>query len=173
MDLHGLGKLAIVETWLTSLIGRRPAGELTLIEALIPRQSVALARVAVALCETQLRTLPPTPGADEERARILTNLGVLYSALGRREEALRAAERAVEIREQLGAQNPDVTRSMTSRSGRTAGHQLSRAPPHLRIATDPERRELSLREGADGAQLDPGDRRHLRPFSSRWKYRVG
>ena len=97
VDLHALGKLGVIESWLMSLLQQRPADELLTIEALIPERSVALSRIAVALGERQLQAMPVAPGADAARARILNNLGYRYSDLGRREEALGAAERAAKF----------------------------------------------------------------------------
>jgi tetratricopeptide (TPR) repeat protein len=51
------------------------------------------------------RTLREEP---EERARVLNNLGLALSEMGRREEALQAAQEAVEIRRRLAAQHPDA-----------------------------------------------------------------
>ena len=108
VDLHALGKLGVIESWLISLIQRQPRQELYLVEALIPKYSVALAEIAAVLSERQLQVLPAAARADKEQARILNNLGGRYSGLGRREEALGAAERAAEIYERLAKQNPDA-----------------------------------------------------------------
>jgi len=43
---------------------------------------------------------------EPDLAMSLNNMGIWYSALGRREEALEAAKRALEIRERLAASNP-------------------------------------------------------------------
>jgi tetratricopeptide (TPR) repeat protein/nucleoside phosphorylase len=108
VDLHAMGNLGVIESWFMSLLQQRPADELLTIEALIPERSVALARIAVILGERQLQAMPAAPGADAERARILSNLGIRYSELGRREKARGAAERAAEIYGRLAKQNPDA-----------------------------------------------------------------
>jgi hypothetical protein len=108
IDLQALEGFADLESWVKAFISRRSAKELALAGKLIPRRTVALANVAVVMGETLLKALPNGPGTDEERARLLNNLGVRYSDIGRREEALRAAEGAVKIRGRLAARNPDA-----------------------------------------------------------------
>jgi tetratricopeptide (TPR) repeat protein len=108
VDLYELPRLGIIESWLLTLVSKRAGPELDVVEGLIPKHSVALRRIAAAVGENQLGALAAGEKADQERARILNNLGAFYSELGRREEALRAAERASKIYERLAKQNPDA-----------------------------------------------------------------
>ena len=77
------------------------------LEALMPEGSVSLREVNVWVGETLLAHLPDT-GNEEERARLLNNLGLRYSELGRRDEALATAEEAAEIYRGLAKARPDA-----------------------------------------------------------------
>jgi len=137
VDLHALGKLGVIESWLTSSLQQRRADELPTIEALIPERSVALARIAVVQHERRLQAVPVAPGDDAERARILSILGSNYSALGRREDALRAAQRAAEIYERLAKQNPGAFEPHLAMSLNNQGafySELGRREEALRMA---------------------------------------
>ncbi len=103
--VNGLDALS-VETWLPSLLAGRTKDELWFIAGLLPKQSVALRTFSVNLFKMLLDQSSKEPL--EEQAIILNNLGGFYSALGRREEALAAAERAVEVRERLSQKNADA-----------------------------------------------------------------
>jgi Tetratricopeptide repeat len=107
-DLYALADFSVLETWAKEIVGRRPTDELALAARLVPQQTVSLASLAASLDEALLRAVKEGPNADRDRARVLSNLGVRYSALGRREEGLRAAERASEIYQRLATQNPDA-----------------------------------------------------------------
>ncbi len=91
------------------------------IEAELPSQTLALRERAVNIDTRLLKLLdggpvydpatPPDSAEPEvlpERARVLHNLGVRLSDLGRREEALEATREAVTLRRQLSAQRPDA-----------------------------------------------------------------
>jgi tetratricopeptide (TPR) repeat protein len=125
VDLYGLEKLGIIESWLVWLIPGRARPELYVVEALIPEHSVALRRIAAAVGESQLRALAPGEKEDPERARILNNLANRYSDLGRREEALGAAERASAIYERLAKQNPDAFEPDLATSLNNLGNRYS------------------------------------------------
>src|SRR5207245_2773836 len=99
----------------------------------IPKYSVALAEIAAVLSERQLQVLPAATRADKEQARILNNLGNSYSALGRREEALGAAERAAEIYKRLAKQNPDAFEPDLARSLGTLGRICEKDNPRQAI----------------------------------------
>ncbi len=103
--VNGLDALS-VEAWLPPLLAGRSKDQLWLIAGLLPKQSVALRAFSVNLYE---RLLDQSSKEQlEEQAIILNNLGKHYNSLGRREEALAAAKRAVEIRERLSQKNADV-----------------------------------------------------------------
>jgi tetratricopeptide (TPR) repeat protein len=76
----------------------------------IPYPTVSLRRVAEWVSRTLLSELQASE--DErvlaERARRRSNLGVRLSALGRREEALKATQEAVELRRALRQRQPDA-----------------------------------------------------------------
>ena len=71
-----------------------------------PDQTLFLRPLVAAVWEGQLRLLGD--GEEEERARLLNNLSVAYSALGRRGEALAATAEAVETYRQLAASRPQA-----------------------------------------------------------------
>ena len=66
-----------------------------------------------------------SPEAAEERAGVLVMLGWALSALGRREEALRATQEAVEIRRQLAQVNPQAFLPDLAASLNNLGYMLS------------------------------------------------
>ena len=75
------------------------------LESSLPEATVALRELTVAVTEQALKRA----GVElPEKARLLSNLGVWLGDLGRREEALRAAEEAVEIYRQLAQSRPDA-----------------------------------------------------------------
>jgi tetratricopeptide (TPR) repeat protein len=77
-------------------------------EAGLPEQTVSLREVRMWVTQLQLVPLPEDAGADAlaERARVLNNLGVWQSRLGRLEAALASTCEAVEIRRQLAKEQP-------------------------------------------------------------------
>ena len=75
-------------------------------ERLIPVQNPALARWGAGMCQYLLKKLLKGQKTDSERARLYSNLGVHLVTLGRREEALEAAQSANEVYERLAADNP-------------------------------------------------------------------
>jgi len=80
-----------------------------------PERTLILRELVARVWETKLLLLPPEDGAG--RAVLLNNLSVAISALGRREEALKAAQEAVDIYRQLARANPqaflpDLARSL-------------------------------------------------------------
>jgi tetratricopeptide (TPR) repeat protein len=102
-DLYGVGTFEL-EIWLSSLLYERSKEELWSIANLLPEQSVALRSFAVNLYEVLLQR----PENDEEKANSLVFLSNSYSEMGRREEALDAALRAIKIYEHLVKKNPDA-----------------------------------------------------------------
>ena len=104
-DLYAVN-MPIMEAWLPPMLVGLSQDELWRIAGLLPNQSVVLRVFSVNLYEALMHQ--SSNERLEEQALILNNLGGFYSALGRREEALAAAERAVEIRERLSQKNPDA-----------------------------------------------------------------
>jgi tetratricopeptide (TPR) repeat protein/nucleoside phosphorylase len=78
------------------------------IEQQLPERTVSLRELAVWAVEARLAALPATEAARAERARLQNRLGVGLSEVGRREEALRATQEAVELRRALAEARPDV-----------------------------------------------------------------
>jgi tetratricopeptide (TPR) repeat protein len=80
-------------------------------DPLLPHQTVSLREVAVWTGRRILGFLSAQEDTQEnliERARLLSNLGVRLSDLGRREPALQAAQEAVDIRRRLAQDRPDA-----------------------------------------------------------------
>jgi tetratricopeptide (TPR) repeat protein len=69
-----------------------------------PDRTLALRPFLADFYRTRLERIPP----EEERAPVLVMLGLALSALGRREEALKATEEAVRIYRKLSEQNPQA-----------------------------------------------------------------
>ncbi|MBI4774199.1 MAG: tetratricopeptide repeat protein [Deltaproteobacteria bacterium] len=116
IDLYNFEDLTIIGEWLLVQIDRRPLEELYAVENLVQKISVAHRRLLVKLYETMIEKISKKPSPASEQARILSNLGPGYGALGRREEALAAARRAVEIYEDLAKRNPDAFEHHLARS---------------------------------------------------------
>jgi tetratricopeptide (TPR) repeat protein len=93
----------------------------------IPYPTVSLRRVAEWTTRTLLEGLPATDEPDvlTERARLLNNLGGRLSELGRREEALKATEQAVELRRALAKRNPEAFQPALAMSLNNLGNRLS------------------------------------------------
>lgn len=101
-DLYGVGTFE-QETWLPSLLAERSQEELWGVAGLLPNLTVALRFFAVILYEVLL-----SQSEDEvEQALIHNNLGNSYGRSGRREEALDASLKAINIYERLSNKNPD------------------------------------------------------------------
>jgi tetratricopeptide (TPR) repeat protein len=80
-------------------------------DPLVPEQTVSLREVAVWTGRLILEFLSTQEDTQEnrvERGRLLSNLGVRLSDLGRREEALQASQEAVAIRRRLAQTRPDA-----------------------------------------------------------------
>jgi len=71
-----------------------------------PDRTIHLRETIAAVYSARLKLLPR--GEEEERARLVSNLGAALSSLGRREEALEATEEAVGIYRELARRNPDA-----------------------------------------------------------------
>jgi tetratricopeptide (TPR) repeat protein len=111
IDLYHVESLSIVEQWLLDNIPDLSYEKLLEVENLIEKVSVAHRKALAELNETLLRKLPRNDEFEENAARIYNNLSYAYSYLGRREDALGAAERAMEIYERLAKRNPDAFES--------------------------------------------------------------
>jgi tetratricopeptide (TPR) repeat protein len=100
--------------WLDALVAEAKGDitKLRAIEGQLPYQTLVLRERALEVDTTLAAALRKQADKDEaarwELVRVLNNLSVRLSALGRREEALRAAEEAVRLYRQLAAQRPDV-----------------------------------------------------------------
>ena len=113
IDLYETEDLQVADEWIIPLLQKRSTSELLGISFLIPLRTVALRKLALESSEILLSRLREDPEADEERARILNNVGNRYSELGHREKALEAAKRAVEIRERLAERATRMPLSLT------------------------------------------------------------
>ena len=101
--------------WLDHLIASTDNfGALVTITASMPEQTLTLRERAADLqstiCDALGRVGTDTLEATSMRSDMLNNLAVRLSALGRREDALTAAEEAVSLRRTLAAQRPDAFR---------------------------------------------------------------
>jgi tetratricopeptide (TPR) repeat protein/nucleoside phosphorylase len=93
----------------------------------IPESTVSLRRVAEWTTRTLLHALPASEeaGVLVERARLFNNLGSRLSALGRREDALEATSKAVEVYRALAERNPEAFRPDLAKSLNNLGAMLS------------------------------------------------
>jgi tetratricopeptide (TPR) repeat protein/nucleoside phosphorylase len=93
----------------------------------IPDSTVSLRRVAEWTTRTLLKALPATDEQEgrAERARLLNNLGVMLSDLGRREEALKATQQAAEAYGALVQRNPEDFQPGLARSLSNLGNRLN------------------------------------------------
>ncbi len=101
--------------WLNHLIDiaeeRHDATLLTLIEILMPEHTVCLQETALRVTTARIAILkasPETPDDESEIARLLHNRAYCLSEVGKREEALEAAQKAVEAYGDLAAKNPNA-----------------------------------------------------------------
>jgi tetratricopeptide (TPR) repeat protein len=88
-----------------------------------PERTLALRELVVAVCNAKLLVLPADDRA--ERGRLLSNLGVALSALGRRGEALNAAKEAADIYRNLAEKNPEAFLPDLAMSLNNLGNSLS------------------------------------------------
>ena len=107
-DVHEVEACKNAESWLCQLIPNRPFTELDDLEPRLPQYTISLRHFAAKLCEYLVETLPKTPETEPRRAGLFNNLGIRYDDLGRREEALAATQRAVDLYERLAEKNPDA-----------------------------------------------------------------
>ena len=101
--------------WLRILIGAGQADDPALlaeIESAMPEQTLILRERALEVTQLLVGRLKRrhgrTEGAQSELGRLMNNLSVRLSALGRREEALAQAEEAVRLYRQLAKARPDA-----------------------------------------------------------------
>ena len=115
-DFHHTGRKAPAD-WLRALAESAESDVALLegIERALPDQTLELRELAVRVTEAllnRLADLPPEVQSGEraraERSGLLNNLAVRLSDLGRREEALAAAQEAVHLRRELAAARPDA-----------------------------------------------------------------
>lgn len=104
-DLYPIDDLALAE-WLIPLLNNRSRNELWQVAGILPQYSVSLRSFSVGVYQTLLNQ--SVPEDLPEQALIFNNLGSLYGELGHHQEALKAVQRAVEIRECLNEKNPGV-----------------------------------------------------------------
>ena len=100
----------------------------TQFDPLVPEQTVSLREAAVWTGRQLLAFLATQEDTQEnriERARLLNNLGNRLSKLGRREEALKATQEAVEIRRRLAKDRPDAFLPDLASSLNNLGNRLS------------------------------------------------
>ena len=109
---------------LTTLAKEGTAPEvLAPLEPQLPEYTTALREFAVLVTEAALQQTP-TKNL-EERARLLNNLGLRLSAVGRREEALEAAQETETLYRELSEKNPDAFLPDLAMSLNNLGNQLS------------------------------------------------
>ncbi|MHC4357022.1 MAG: tetratricopeptide repeat protein, partial [Planctomycetota bacterium] len=97
-------------------------------ESLVPDQTVSLRELAVWATQHLLTWLGKKEESEEtllEQARLLNNLGPRLSDLGRREDALTAAQEAVEIYRRLAKDRPDAFLPDLAMSLNNLGNRLS------------------------------------------------
>lgn len=92
-----------VKDWVTNILAHRSTEELLILQKVIQAQNPAFVHWTAILYETLLKEEDQT---EAERAHLYNNLGIAYSISGRREEAIEATERAVEIGERLAVSTP-------------------------------------------------------------------
>ncbi|MEW6529660.1 MAG: tetratricopeptide repeat protein [Thermodesulfobacteriota bacterium] len=118
-------------------------------EERLPEQTVSLREVAVWATEKLLAGMPADPKGEDarnKRAGLLNNLGNRLCDLGRREEALKAADEAVTIRRELARARPDAFLPHLAGSLNNLGIRLS----------DLGRREEALRAAQESATIHRG-----------------
>ena len=96
-------------------------------EAIVPQHTVSLREVAAWATSVLLHHISSeeTSEALEEQARLFNNLGNWLSELGKREEALKATQEAVEIRRGLAKARPDAFLPYLAGSLNNLGNRLS------------------------------------------------
>ena len=105
------GERRRVEGWMRAAAGRLaewPPAAWRALDAALPAPDRTLA-LRPFLADLYRARLARTPREEpEERARVLNRLGFALSEMGRREEALEAAQEAVDLYRRLAAQHPDA-----------------------------------------------------------------
>jgi len=133
--------------WLDALIAEAKGNLalLTQIEGALPDATLALRERAVEIDSALAAALEKhtDPDAQPVRARVLNNLGVRLSGLGRREEALQASEEAVGVFRQLAAERPGTFFPDLAGSLNNVGARLS----------DSGRREKALQATEEAVRI--------------------
>jgi tetratricopeptide (TPR) repeat protein len=115
-DFHHTGQKAPAD-WLRALAESAESDVALLegIEGALPEHTLELRELAMRATGALLNRLADLPsevqssdGVKAERSRLLNNLASRLSELGRREEALAAAQEAVRLRRELAAARPDA-----------------------------------------------------------------
>jgi len=153
IDLFDVEGFQNIEEWIIPLLHIRPTQELLGIESLVLKQTVALRRFGTRYYEILLERLSDKPELAPDRARILNNLGALYSNLGKREEALDATKRAVKIYERLAVRNPDAFEPDLAGSLNNLGNRYSNLGKREE-ALDATKRAVKIRERLAGRNPD-------------------
>ena len=107
------------------LIPERSANELLQVEKLLEKIFIAQNRLETKVYETLLSLLKNDESVDDERARILNNFSTCLSDTGQREDALKAALKAVEIYDKLAGKKPDAFEPVLAMSFGSKGAILS------------------------------------------------
>jgi tetratricopeptide (TPR) repeat protein len=135
-DLHGLIML---------LLPDQSQETLYIIDQLMPQYSAALNLIRASVNEQLIKKIDRNPEKEIEIAVLYNNLGSLYSDLGRHEEALEPAKRAVEIYERLARKNPDAYENDLAMSLNNLGSLYSNLGRHEE-ALEPAKRAVEIRE---------------------------
>jgi tetratricopeptide (TPR) repeat protein len=122
------GERRRVEGWMRAAAGRLaewPPAAWRALDAALPAPDRTLA-LRPFLADLYRARLARTPREEpEERARLAHMLGFALSEMGRREEALQAAQEAVDLYRRLAAQHPDAFLPDLARSLNNLGNRLS------------------------------------------------
>ncbi len=115
-----------VQDWIDALAEALPADLPRPFWEAMERRLEASVPLRVVSLKAYQKELDLTPAEDSaERARLLNNLGSILSELGRRAEALQAAQEATDIYRQLAAANPQAFQPDMAMSLNNLGNRLS------------------------------------------------
>ena len=119
------------------------------VNPLLPQKTTALRELAVAAVRSRLAGTQ----ADENRAPVLTHLGLRLSDLGQREEALKATRQAADIYRQLAQARPDAFLPDLAVSLNNLGGDLS-SLGHREEALEATREAVKIRRQLAQARPD-------------------